>query len=90
LYNECTRIGKYKLLIDITKKDGDIPDWDRFQLGEYIAELFRAKVKIAIRASRTKINRFSETVAVNRMANIQLFAAIKPATKWLLADQAIS
>jgi len=84
LYAQCVEKNIHRLLVDITKKDGVIPTMDRFDLGELIAKLFSFKIKFAVIVKKDQMNKFSETVAVNRGANLYVFSDQKEALEWLL------
>ncbi len=77
-------------MIDIREKDGSIPEMDRFFLGEYIAKLNLNKwIKTAVIAKKEQINKFSETVAQNRGAQLYISSTEEDAYEWLLSDKAI-
>jgi len=56
---------------------------DRFFLGEELAEKTRGEIKIAIVVPAQYINKFVETVAINRGANVFIVDTIKEAKEWL-------
>lgn len=63
-----------------------IPDNEmtRFYSGEKLASTFGARYKIAGFSQGEKINRFAETVSINRGANFKMFDAQANALNWLL------
>ncbi|HUI30046.1 MAG TPA: DUF4180 domain-containing protein [Candidatus Acidoferrales bacterium] len=84
IYNHCMENKIHKLLVDITKKDGIIPNFDRFVLGELIAKLFSFRIKLAVIGKKDQINKFSETVAHNRGSQLFIFSDKTEALEWLM------
>jgi len=84
IHDECVERKIKKLLLDITKKEGVIPTMDRFIFGKLIANLFSTDIKFALIAKKDQINKFSETVAVNRGARFNIFSDKTEAIEWLL------
>lgn len=83
LHNRCVKGKISKILVDITKKDGNIPVLDRFFFGTLIAKLFSYKIKMAVIGKKDQVTRFSEVVASNRGARLGIFREKKEAIKWL-------
>jgi hypothetical protein len=59
---------------------------DRFFIAENIANLLRARVKLAVVWPKQHINRFAETVAVNRGSSMIVVDTIDAAHRWLLSE----
>lgn len=76
--------GRWRVLIDLTALDGNIPSIDRFTLGETAGRVWRRKLKVAIAARPGTVTRFFENVAVNAGANVQVFEDYAAALEWLL------
>jgi hypothetical protein len=85
IFEQCVEKKVNRLMVDIRKKIGVISDWDRFFFGEFIARVFTYKVKLAVIGKKELINRFSETVAVNRGTQLFIFSEIPEALDWLLS-----
>lgn len=80
----CAQTGTRCALIDLRDVDGNMPDFDRFQIGQHFAETWGGGIKAAGLAPAEKINRFLENTAVNRQARLQIFTEEKDALEWLL------
>ena len=80
-----TELGCYKLLGDISQMVGTVSTMDRFEFGVQGAIIFRRGYKIAIIHRPEEINRFAETVSVNRGLNARIFSDKENALEWLLA-----
>lgn len=78
--------GLKKILLDL--KGLPLPETEmvRFYSGEYLAKVMPRPYKIAAFSHPEKINRFGETVAVNRGAWLQVFHDHDSALEWLLND----
>lgn len=86
MHAACTDRAFRKSLIDITLIQGDIPQFDRYNLGIVFAEVWGREPKAAIMAPSLKINRFFENTAVNRQARVKVFPDEPSALVWLLQD----
>lgn len=85
LVDLCRESKNNKLMVDIREKDGEIPQMDRFFLGEHIAKInFGTSIKLAVIGKKEQINKFSEIVAQNRGTQLKIFSDVKEARKWLL------
>lgn len=73
-----------RALIDLREVEGNMPDFDRFNLGVRIAEVWGSSLKLAGLAPAEKINRFLENTAVNRQARVKVFIREPEALEWLL------
>ncbi|MDB5228689.1 MAG: hypothetical protein JWN78_2882 [Bacteroidota bacterium] len=81
---------KSKVLIDVTKITGVIPFGDRYEYSEFLANYIikhaLAKVRSVAVVGKEPIvhkERFGETVAINRGANVRVFTDISEASLWL-------
>ena len=83
IYNTCLKYKVKSVLVDITEKNGHIPDVHRFLLGKFIAQLYSYKIKIAVIGRRDEINKFSEDVAINRGGRLLVTADKDEAVVWL-------
>ncbi|MDD5152302.1 MAG: hypothetical protein PHC28_17805 [Flavobacterium sp.] len=81
--NEANTQKINHILLDL--QDLSLPDNEmtRFFSGEKISNAFDYSFKIAAYSQREKINRFAETVAVNRGANFKVFDCESDAINWL-------
>lgn len=86
MHAACLERAIRKSLIDITPIEGDIPQFDRYNLGIEFAEVWGREPKAAIMVPSTKINRFFENTAVNRQARVKVFPDEPSALLWLLQD----
>lgn len=85
--NECEKENTYKILVNsLDLKGTNTPTMDRFDLGVEIAAVFGSKIKLAAVWPEKDIDRFTETVAVNRGGNIYVAGDMESAKKWLLND----
>lgn len=87
LIDETHRISKelncYKLLGDISRMSGKVSTMDRFEFGAHGSHRFQGRFKIAIVYRAEEINRFAETVSVNRGLNAKIFSKMDEALEWL-------
>lgn len=73
-------------LIDFSSLDVlDVSDTDRYYLGKEVALQLSSVVKLASLAPSSVVNHFSETVAINRGANLRIFTELNEAIEWLLS-----
>jgi len=79
--NECKN-----LLVDISEMSGKIPNIDRFLLGEYVAKFRESGYRIALVYRAEGINKFFETVAVNRAIKIIVVPDIQAGLTWLIGN----
>ena len=73
------------ILLDAMELSSPKDEMIRFATGEKIAATFTFPRKLAGFAPHEKINRFAETVAINRYANFRIFPSEADAREWLLA-----
>jgi hypothetical protein len=81
----CVRTGAAKALIDISAVTGDMPQIDRYNLGQLFAEVWGSKMRAGVVAPRDQINRLFENTAVNRYAQVMVHGDPQPVLEWLLA-----
>ena len=83
----CEREKIHNVLINALNVSGtNLPTMDRYFLGESIALLLGPKIKLAVIWPNQHINKFVETVAVNRGAQILVVGDIETAKQWLLKE----
>lgn len=82
---EVNKQGHSRLLADMSLVSGPPPEFDRFNIGKYVASVLRG-VKIAIIYKKVYSNNFFEDTAVNRGAWIRVFPDQKTAMQWLMED----
>ena len=75
------------ILLDFTGMMRPENEMVRYYTGEYIADVFKTSYRLSAYAQAFKINRFAETVAVNRNANFRIFTDEKLARDWLLLNE---
>jgi hypothetical protein len=79
----CKTENYQKFLVDISGMTGKVAPMERFELAVKGASLFLYKGKYAIVYRKEEINRFAETVGVNRGLNARIFSDMDEAMKWL-------
>lgn len=85
---ECAKAKMKKVLVNgLNLKGTNVPTMDRFFMGETIAKDLGTKIKLAVAWPKEHIDKFAETVAVNRGAMILVIDSIDAAEKWLLQNR---
>lgn len=84
---QCDRTSFQKAIIDIRQMLKEIPQWDRFKLGEQAAIIWGSQIQVAIVTQPDQVNRFFETVAVNRNTQVRVFGDMKAVYPWLQIEQ---
>jgi hypothetical protein len=84
--DEADASGLARVLMDMRRVTGPIPDMERFFAGERVAAVLRNRIRLAVVAREEDINRFGENVAVNRGARIRVTSSEEEAVRWLEAD----
>jgi hypothetical protein len=79
----CRETGCGKVLVDLREMPGRISAMDRFQMGVYGSKLFQKLAKVAVVYRKEEINRFAETVGMNRGLHARIFSDIEEARAWL-------
>jgi len=83
----CEKEKIYKVLFNGMNLNGtNAPTMDRYFIGESIALLLGPQIKIAAVWPGNHINKFAETVAVNRGAQILVVGDVESAKDWLLKE----
>lgn len=83
---ESEKRGFDRALVDISKIEGPIKQFDRFLIGQHAAELWRPRLRVAVVYRAEEINRFTEEVATSRGANMRIFPDVESALHWLMED----
>ncbi len=82
----CNKECITKIIFDaIELKGTDISQIDRFIMGKEIARYLGFKIKLAVVWPEKDINKFTETVVINRGGLIRVFGDIENAENWLLS-----
>jgi hypothetical protein len=79
---ECQARGYRRVLVDTLALAGWLRDFDRYLIGQYIAEKLQG-VRVANLSRAEVINKFAENVAVNRGAWFLVTSNRELALKWL-------
>lgn len=79
----CEKEDYQKFLVNITEMTGKVGPMERFELAMKGVSLFQYKGKYAIVYRKEEINRFAETVGVNRGLNARIFSDMDEAMTWL-------
>lgn len=79
----CREAGHTKVLVDVSEMPGTMSTMDRFRLGVEGAAAFRKLAQVAIYYQKQKMDKFAETVGVNRGAVVRVFFDLEAARKWL-------
>jgi len=82
---DAKHYGANRVLVDATGIVGYVRTMAHYELGAYAAS--RIKVKAALVGRQNVIDRFGETVAINRGANARVFLHEAEAMAWLLSDK---
>lgn len=83
IYAEAVRRGFTHILLDMCEALPPDSEMIRFWTGEHIASIWGNSLKAAAVAKSEFVNRFAETVAINRGANIKVFTDKTAALQWL-------
>ncbi|HVN97184.1 MAG TPA: hypothetical protein VMT62_12215 [Syntrophorhabdaceae bacterium] len=81
---EARNKGHNRILLDLTRWSKPKNEMVRYTIGKYLSEVIRPPLKVAVLSSPDVLNRFAETVATNRGAQLRVFSDEKLAIKWLL------
>ncbi len=82
--DKALETGLTRLLVDARGVGAPVREFDRYLMGEAMAELLRAPFKVAFLYRAESINKFAENTAVNRGANVLIVAEEAQALDWLL------
>ena len=69
--------------MDVSEMSGKMSTMDRFRLGVEGAAIFRNLAQVAIVYRQQEMNRFAETVGINRGGRVRVFGDLDTAMKWL-------
>ena len=81
---ESEKRGYDRALLDISKIEGPIKQFDRFLIGQHAAEHWRPGLRVAVVYRPEEINRFAEGVATSRGANLRVVADVQSGLHWLM------
>jgi hypothetical protein len=70
-------------IIDLRDTKSDVPTFDKFELAEFMVKTWGNKYCLGIWNVKSMINKFFETVAVNRGATVFVSDDINEIKKWL-------
>ena len=76
--NKCIHI-----LLGIAEVNGNVPTLDKFFLGDYVSSLWQPSMRVAIVYRAKDIDKFFETVAVNRGTQTIVVPDLQTAREWL-------
>jgi hypothetical protein len=80
---ECKQRGVHLVLVEAEETIGPIPEFERFQVGKYIAAVCHGMSIVCITKPQY-INKFGENAAVNRGADFLVTGDRMEAENWLL------
>ena len=80
---EAAKNHRRNILLDIAEVSGNVPAMDRFFLGDYVSRLWPPALRVAIVYRAKDIDKFFETVAVNRATQTIVVADLQRAREWL-------
>jgi hypothetical protein len=85
ILNACQGHELRKILVDIRKIKGQIPNLARFKLAEFLTAEETVLVQMAVFKSEGQVpdDRFFENVAVNRGVMVKVSNDLKEVVKWL-------
>ncbi len=85
--DEGRNFGCKRVLIDIRDMMPPVPNWDRYQLGRVVAAAWPRDMRFALIAPQRNINKFFETVAVNRGVQLRVVDSEREALQWLFPNE---
>ena len=81
----CEKEGIYKILINgLGVKGSNLSTADRYFIGERIGLIMQNRIKIAVVWPEKSIDKFAETVALNRGGDMLVVGEYEEAVNWLL------
>lgn len=84
----CEEEGIFKVLLNcLSLQNTNISTTDRFYLGEKLAQEFKSHIILAVVWPARDIDRFAETVALNRGGNMYVTGNYAEAEEWLLKSE---
>ncbi len=81
---EADRQGFKRLLVDLLEMSRPNSEMARFLAGEHLAKIMPYPYKVTAFAKSEDINKFGETVAVNRGAWFRVFSDEQTAIEWIM------
>lgn len=88
MLEEIVRNGLERAFIDISAMTGELPDLDRYTLGESFVKHWgiRRRAAVLVDTSKQRINKLFENVAVNRAGQVRVGDRTEELLAWLMAD----
>lgn len=84
ILKECRQEKLDKVLVDTSDVDySALVEMHRYDLGKELANNLGYRIKIAVIVPAIHINKFMETVAINRGARVLVVSCIDSARQWL-------
>ena len=80
---EADNAGKNQILIDARSIEGRMTESEKFFVGTRIAEVFGARLRMAIIAPPGHVTKMGEMAAINRGARLFVTESEAEATEWL-------
>lgn len=87
--NKSDEFSCPKILFDFTAVEGLMPDLDKYKIGIKVAGEITGRIRMAIIDRPENINKFGETVSLNRGANVRVFNNNPLALQWLTSGRRI-
>jgi len=81
--DHCRKENLNRVLIDLRKMEGSPNVFDRYEVGIEIVKAWGARIKVAVIARPSILNRMTENTAVNRGAKLLATSEMEDALKWL-------
>ncbi len=80
---EARTRGVSNVLVDLSALEGVYSEWDRFQAGTIVSDIWGVSVRAAIVYPQEGVSGFFENVAVNRGAQVRVMNNEQDALAWL-------
>lgn len=80
---EADRVDRERVLVDCRKLEGKIPEVDRFEGGQHIAQVFGPFLKVTLIMPHGEVTKLGELAAINRGARFFVTEDEAEALKWL-------
>jgi hypothetical protein len=84
---QCAVNSIHSVLFDFSRVDGLIPFTDKYKIGEFVADNFSGKIRMAVVDKTENIDKLGENVAVNRGGRVSVFSNTDVALEWLLMNK---
>jgi hypothetical protein len=83
----CEKEGIFKILINgLEVKGSNLSTTDRYFIGERIGLIMQNRIKVAVVWPEKSIDKFAETVALNRGGDMLVVGDYEKAVSWLLSS----